>query len=123
MNQFQIYLVILNLHVAPGFDHREIFAADDKQQGQRSKAECRGIHVHNTEAAARVEDYVCFTPLCNDGVMWAASWEVKVDRSQEISKKGNGEWIQAPGSVRMFALWLCGLRYEEMPNNVEVSKV
>ena len=68
------------------------------------------------------ENYIPFTPLCDDGVMWAVKWEVKVDRSQQLPNQSNEQGVQALGSVKLVALWLCGFRYEDMPDGVEVSR-
>ena len=102
--------------------HGEIFASHDERQGHRFKGGRPGIYVHNTDTAVKAENYIRFTPLCEDGVMWAAKWEVQVDRSQRVTNKKCDQWVQAPGSVRLVALWLCGVRYEDMQDQFEVSR-
>jgi len=99
----------------------ELFVSDDEEKGHRFLPGRPGIYAHSMKNAIKAENYIRFTPLCDDGVMWAAKWEVNVDRSQRIYNKSNGQWVQAPGSVRLVALWLCGFRYEDMPDGVEVS--
>jgi hypothetical protein len=62
------------------------------------------------------------TPLCGDGVFWAAVWEVRVNRSEHVTKKKTDQWIQREGSVELVALWLCGRRHEEMQAGWELSE-
>ena len=100
----------------------ELFVSDDIDKGHRFLEGRPGIYVHSTAFAKKAENYTRFTPLCDDGVMWSAKWEVKVDKSREIHNRTNEQWVQTPGSVRLVALWLCGYRYEELPNGVQVSR-
>merc|ERR1712087_918323 len=59
----------------------------------------------------------------DDGVFWAAKWEVKVNRMEKVPKKSTDQWIQRTGSVRLKALWLCGKRHEDMEDGYEFSDV
>ena len=83
------------------------------------------LSVHKIATADKVNDYVCFTPLCEDGVLWAAKWEVRVDKKRQIvnlSKNNLDRWVQQRGSVHLIALWLCGGRYENMENERAFSE-
>ena len=82
------------------------------------------LSVHKIATADKVNDYVCFTPLCEDGVFWAAKWEVRVDKKRQIvnlSKNNLDRWIQQRGSVHLIALWLCGVKYEHMVEGAAFS--
>lgn len=72
--------------------------------------------------AKKAVNYTRFTPLCDNGVMWSTKGDVKVDKSQQVRNTTNEQWVQAPGSVRLVALWLCGYRYEELLNRVQVGR-
>ena len=78
------------------------------------------LSVHKIATADKVNDYVCFTPLCEDGVFWAAKWEVLVDKRRQIvtlnSRSSDG------GKFRhLSALWLCGVKYEHMVEGAAFS--
>ena len=82
------------------------------------------LSVHKIATADKVNDYVCFTPLCEDGVFWAAKWEVRVDKKRQIvnlSKNNLDRWVQQRGSVHLIALWLCGVKYEHMVEGAAFS--
>ena len=72
--------------------------------------------------AKKAVNYTRVTPLCDNGLMWLAKWDVKVDKSQQVRNTTNEQLVQAPGSVQLVALRLCGYRYEELPNGVQVSR-
>ena len=57
----------------------ELFVSDDIEKGHRFREGRPGIYVHSAAFAKKAENYTRFTPLCDDGVMWAAKWEVRVD--------------------------------------------
>ena len=76
----------------------------DVEQGHRYFQDAPGIYVHKECTAHKADNYVRFTPLCEDGVFWAAKWEVRVDRSERVEKKDTDQWTQRDGSVRLVAL-------------------
>mmetsp|Transcript_6872 Transcript_6872/g.10941 ORF Transcript_6872/g.10941 Transcript_6872/m.10941 type:complete len:103 (+) Transcript_6872:1-309(+) len=61
-----------------------------------------------------------FVPLCRDGVFWASSWEVRVDRSDRVPCSHHDQWVQQERSVVLAALWVCGSLYDDMENGWEV---
>ena len=62
--------------------HGELFESSDDSQGQRYLTGASGIYVHKTGTKVKAENYINFTPLCDDGVFWGCKWEVEVDRAQ-----------------------------------------
>jgi hypothetical protein len=71
-------------------------------------------HCHKDALAHKAEYYARFTALCQDGVFWAAVWEVRVNRSERVANKDTDQWVQREGSVELVALWLRGRRHEDM---------
>eukprot|EP00969_Alexandrium_andersonii_P283311 12524462-Alexandrium_andersonii.AAC.1 len=55
-----------------------------------------------------------YRPLCRDGILWSAKWEVWVDRSDRIVVHNTGQWIQPGRSVRLVALRVHGCRAEDL---------
>ena len=49
-------------------------------------------------------------------------WEVYVDRTDRVPVSGTDQWVQRAGSVWLAALWLCGLRVDEMERGFEVGR-
>ena len=65
------------------------------------------------------EKAICFTPLCEDGVFWAAKWEVLVDKRRQIVTLNSRE---RGGKFRhLSALWLSGVKYEHMVEGAAFS--
>ena len=91
-------------------------------QGHRHFLNTPGIYVHNEDNSVLAENYIRFTPLCDDGVFWAAKWEVRVERTRQVEKitGRTNQWIQKEGSVVLAALWLCGRRYEDMKSDTNL---
>eukprot|EP00969_Alexandrium_andersonii_P190740 8425979-Alexandrium_andersonii.AAC.1 len=44
-----------------------------------------------------------YTPLCRNGILWSAKWEVRVDRSDRIAVKNTDQWVQPERSVQLVA--------------------
>merc|ERR1711933_322963 len=78
---------------------------------------------HKDSTKQKATDYSRFVPLCEDGVFWATVWEVRVDRTLKVPKRGTDQWVQMPGSVHLVALWLRGLLAEDIELGTEVSEV
>ena len=77
------------------------------------------LSVHKIATADKVNEYACFTPLCEDGVFWAAKWEVLVDKRTPKTILNSRE---RGGKFRHFsALWLCGVNYEQMAEGENFS--
>ena len=77
--------------------------------------------MHKEGTAHKAENYMRFTPLCEDGHFWAAKWELRVVRAEHRHKKGTDQWVQPSGNVKLAALWLCGRRHEDMKSGAELS--
>ena len=70
------------------------------------------------------EHYMRFVPLFNDGVFWAAMWELRVDRSDLVRvPRTTDQWVQRARGVRLAALWLCGRTAADMQPGAPVSLV
>ena len=103
--------------------HGQLWPSNDVGQGHRLLGDVSGIYCHSSANSQKAENYSRFMPLCNDGVFWSCKWELKVDRSKkQIPRSNTEQWIQKPGSTRLVALWLCGIRNEDMENGSEFSE-
>ena len=103
--------------------HGQLWPSNDEGQGHRLLGDVSGIYCHSPAYAHKAENYSRFMPLWNDGVFWCCKWELKVDRSRKQDPKSDTEqWIQKPGSTRLVALWLCGIRNEDMQPGFEFSE-
>ena len=103
--------------------HGELFESSDDSQGQRYLTGAPGIYVHKTGTKVKAENYINFTPLCDDGVFWGCKWEVEVDRERRVKVQSRtDQWVQKRGSVRLVALWLKGIRYEDMQPHLQFNE-
>ena len=103
--------------------HGQLWPSYDRGQGHRLLGDVSGIYCHSPAYAHKAENYSRFMPLCKDGVFWCCKWELKVDRSRKQDPKSDTEqWIQKPGSTRLVALWLCGIRYQDMEPGLQFSE-
>ena len=50
--------------------HGELFESSDDSPSQRYLICAPGIYVHKTGTKVKAENYIDFTPLCNDGEFW-----------------------------------------------------
>ena len=98
-------------------------ASYDKENGERFLRDKPGVYVHKDSTKHKAENYTRFVELCNDGVLWCAMWEVRVDRSDRVPAGNTDQWVQEERSVRLAALWLCGRKYSDMKCGSEVSAV
>jgi hypothetical protein len=89
-------------------------ASKSRARGERFFADAPGIYVFRDDLEHKAQSYMRFVPLFRDGVLWASQWEVLVDRSRKVSKKGTDQWIQQEGSVQLKALWLYGRRAQDL---------
>jgi len=99
--------------------HGCLFASCDKSSGHTFFEGCPGVYCHQNSSKAN--NYLRYCALCDDGVFWAAKWELRVDRSDCVVKRDTDQWIQPQRSVRLAALWLSGLTCDEMEGGWEVS--
>lgn len=53
---------------------------------------------------------------------WSTCWEVFVDRTMRIMKKGTEQWVQPECSVRLAALWVRCRAHENMENGAEIQE-
>lgn len=103
--------------------HGRLAASSDPDRGERFFSSAPGVYVHKTGTAKKIGNYMRFVELCRDGVFWAASWYVWVDRSDRVPKSKTDQWIQRERSVHLAGLYLCGTTYENMQSGWEVSEV
>jgi hypothetical protein len=100
--------------------HRKLW--ESREGGDRFFPGKPGVYFHKDGTAAKVANYMRFVHLFGDGVFWAAKWEVRVDRTDRVSKSGTDQWVQKERSVRLAALWLLGRRHENMERSDEVVR-
>ena len=105
------------------FDGKLVESAD-KSQGDRFLDGAPGVYVHKDGTSHKAENYTRYTPLCDDGVFWAAKREVLVDREHHRvrTKRKTDQWVQRSCGVELVALWLCGRTTKDMRPNVPVAK-
>ena len=71
----------------------------------------------------KAEYYIHFRPLCDDGVFWGCKWEVEVDRERRVKVQSRtDQWVQKRDSVRFVALWLRGIRYQDMQPQLKFNE-
>lgn len=61
----------------------------------------------------RITTYMRCVDAFQDGALWATKWEVWVDRPSRVPVKTRhrtDQWVQHPGSIRLVALWVQGVR-------------
>ena len=102
--------------------HGRLFASCDAERGERFFRQAPGVYLHKDATCKKTGNYFRFVPLCNDGVFWAALWEVMIDRADRIVVKHSDQWVQPERSVKLVALWLVGCQYEHMQSGWEVSE-
>eukprot|EP00969_Alexandrium_andersonii_P178147 7877278-Alexandrium_andersonii.AAC.1 len=76
-------------------------ASSDRQNGERLLREHKGVYVHQGKTAHKAGSYVRYTPVCRDGILWSAKWEVRADRSGRIVVHNTDQWIQPERSARL----------------------
>ena len=103
--------------------HGGLASSSDKKLGHRYFPGMAGIYLHRGNTAYKADHYIRFTPVCGDGVFWAAKWEVRADLSKQASKHKGDQWIQMTNNVRLVALWLCGRRYQDMVAGTSFDEV
>eukprot|EP00969_Alexandrium_andersonii_P069014 3044160-Alexandrium_andersonii.AAC.1 len=64
-----------------------IAASSDTENGESLLREKQGIYVQQEKTAHKAGNYIRYTPLCRDGILWAAKWEVRVDHPDRIVVK------------------------------------
>jgi len=83
----------------------------------------QGVYVHQDNTAAKAENYMRWTPLCGDGVFWAAKWEVRVKLDTKLATgTKTDQWVFPEHGVQLVALWVCGRTPDEMVRGVPVSR-
>ena len=103
--------------------HGKLHESRDQEKGDRFKSGALGVYVHKERTSKKAENYIRFTPLCGDGVFWAAKWELRVDREDRvIVPRKTDQWVQRARSVHLAALWVCGRAKEDMREGDEVSQ-
>ena len=103
--------------------HGQLHESRDQEQGDRFLSGAPGVYVHKEGTSQKAENYIRFTPLCGDGVFWAAKWELRVDREDRvIVPRKTDQWVQRARSVHLAALWVCGRAKEDMREGDAVSQ-
>lgn len=102
--------------------HGRLFASRDDIDGERCFRGASGVYVFNDEHADKAENYVRWVHLHDDGVFWAAKWELRVDREQKVHLKHKDQWCQNEAGVQLAALWLCGRAASDMEEGTPVSR-
>ena len=104
--------------------HGKLHESCDRTQGDRFLTDAPGVYLHKDGTSRKAENYTRFTPLCGDGVFWAAKWEVLADRANHRvkTKRKTDQWVQRSDGVQLVALWLCGRTAKDMQNSVPVAK-
>ena len=103
--------------------HRTLFESSDHSQGQRYLTDAPGIYLHKTGTKEKAENYINFMLLCDDGVFWGCKWEVEVDRERRVKvQRRTDQWVQKRGSIRFVALWLRGIRYQDMQPQMKFNE-
>eukprot|EP00928_Gymnodinium_smaydae_P038365 TRINITY_DN26484_c0_g1_i1.p1 TRINITY_DN26484_c0_g1~~TRINITY_DN26484_c0_g1_i1.p1 ORF type:complete len:925 (+),score=154.82 TRINITY_DN26484_c0_g1_i1:69-2843(+) len=103
--------------------HGKLLPSTSKGRGERFLENAQGVYVHKDGTAHKAEHYMRFVPLCDDGVFWAAKWEVRVDRSVKVKvQRQTDQWVQREEGVKLAALWICGRTANQMRDGDSVSK-
>ena len=104
--------------------HGKLVESADKTQGDRFLDGAPGVYVHKDGTSRKAVNHTRYTPLCDNGVFWAAICEVLVDREHHRvqTKRKTDQWVQRGCGVRLVALWLCGRTAKDMQDNVPVAK-
>jgi len=103
---------------------QRIAESRDHVAGERAFEGMDGIYCHGDGLRWKALHYIRFASLLPDGVVWAALWELYVDRDRVVSKRGKStdQWVQQVGSVELFALWICGRNFAALtPGHEELS--
>merc|ERR1719265_1578289 len=101
--------------------HGRLFESRGEAAGERILQDAAGVYVHKDGTSLKAENYCRFVSLCNDGVFWAAKWEVRVAREQRVKIGHKDQWCQREAGVQLAALWVCGRTAGEMEDGVTVS--
>ena len=81
------------------------------------------MYAHKDGTSRKAENYTRFTPLCGNGVFWAAKWELRVDREDRVKvPRKTDQWVQRARGVRLAALWVCGRAKDDMHEGDAVSR-
>ena len=106
--------------------HSRLLASKSEEDGGRTKQGCAAIYVHKDGARRKAEGYSRWTPLFEDNNLWMPLLELKVDRGRKANLGKTGktdQWAQAPGSVQLVALWMRGMKLDDMILGSQVSEV
>lgn len=99
--------------------------SSDANNGEGFFERAPGIYVHGGRTAEKAENYVRYVQLFEDGVFWAAKWEVQVGRSSRVavSSKYNADpWLQSLASVALVDLWVRACTHSTMQESSEVQE-
>ena len=105
--------------------HGKLAATHSLERGDRWLKNTCGVYVHKDDTGHKVLNCMRFVPLCKDGVFWGAKWELQVDRSDRVpaAKLRTDQWVQRERSVRLVALWVCGLTHSKMEYGSDAQAV
>ena len=105
--------------------HGQLFESADPSRGERTKGGKAGVYLHKDGTGAKADNYTRFVPLCSeDGMFFAAKWEVRVNRKHRVKLKSKDQWAQKEGgnSIRLVALWVCVRTFSQMVPGDGVSR-
>ena len=116
-----LYSIIFDGHLRP--------SDVDAGRGERSFRGVPGVYCHKEATSHKAEGYCNFVPLCVDrdgfwdGIFWAASMELLVDRGQSVTPpRKTDQWIQRAAGVKIVAVWLCGRNSSQMHRHSFVTR-
>ena len=58
-------------------------ASDENREGADFGENAPGVYLHGLDLE-KANNYVQFTPLCNNGTFWGVKWEVRTDRADRV---------------------------------------
>ena len=102
--------------------HGRLAASCDAERGDRFFPEAPGVYCHGDGNKEKALNYTRFVPLCRDGVVWSAKWELRVDRADRVAVKKTDQWVQPERSVQLAALWVCGKPYADLEAGLEIQE-
>ena len=102
--------------------HGQLAESCSLERGDRFCPGAPGVYLHGETTKEKADNCMRFSPLFRDGVVWGATWEVCIDRSDRVCVRNTDQWAQRGCSAWLAALWVCGRRVEELEVNWEVGR-
>lgn len=103
--------------------HGRLCESTTTSPGDRTIMDVPGVYLHKDATQHKAEHYLRFVPIFNDGIFWAAKFEVLANREDRMKvRRRTDQWVQPARSVQIVALWLCGRTSEEMRGGDPIAK-